>query len=658
VTTFLTYSVIGITLGSIYAITATGLVVTYTTTGVFNFAHGAVGMVAAFSFFELWQVWHWPALVALAVVLLVEAPLLAVVVEAGLMRRLHGASTERTLMVTLGLMVILIGLATAIWNPATSRTVPAFFATHSARAFGVYVSYQQILTVVVVVVLAVALRYFFRLSRVGVAMRAVVDDPDLLAMAGAKPHRVAQMGWMLGFFLAALAGCLLAPTVATTGLTVRILTLLVVNGYAAAVIGRLRSVPLTLVGGVLLGLVTEYCFGYLPTVHLSSNLVAVIPEVVPVIFLFVVLLVIPGSRLVAVGRIPTRAAPRVAGRGQAVLGAVGLVAAAAAVSPLLAGISIATASQGLALGIVGLSLVLLTGYAGQVSLCQLTFLGVGAFTMGKIAGGGSWWGVLVAVCVSAGIGAVVALPALRLRGLYLALATLAFGEAAFYGFFNNSSFFPGYGGVIVVGRLTLPGMHGVGDRVDLIEVAVACALCLLIVLWVRRSRFGRRLVALNDSPAAFATLGMNARVAKVAVFALSAGMAGLGGCLYAGEQHGISANDVVFFSSLTLLLFVAIWGVRSATGGILGGLTAAALPVAATHLPRALTDLAGLVAGVGIILLSRNPDGVLGTPWLVDRVGSRLPFRGVTDRGDAGSGAGIGAGGPAEVTEGTLGVAG
>jgi len=612
VSVFLSYTVIGVALGAIYAITATGLVVTYTTTGVFNFAHGAVGMVAAFSFYQLWQAWHWPLLVALAVVLLVEAPILAVLVETVLMRRLHGASTERSLMVTLGLLVILVGVATAVWNPLTSRTVPPFFGTDSVRILGVYVSAQQILTVAVVVLMAVTLRWFFRVLRVGVAMRAVVDDPDLVAMAGAKPYRVAQMGWMLGFFLAALAGCLLAPTVASTGLNIEQLTLLVVNGYAAAVVGRLRSVPLTVVGGIVLGLVTEYCVGYLPTAHLSQNLVAVLPEVVPVVFLFVVLLVIPAGRLVAAGRLPVRTPPRVPGPARSLVGAVVLVALAAAVSPLLGGIALSTVAAGLALGIVGVSLVLLTGYAGQVSLCQLTFLGVGAFTMGKITGGGGWPGLLAAVGVSAVVGALVALPTLRLRGLYLALATLAFGEAAYYAFFSNPSFFPGYGGNITVGRLALPGVHTVGDRVELIQVAVACALCAVVVLAVRRSRFGRRLVALNDSPAAFATLGMNARVVKVAVFALSAAMAGLGGCLYAGGRGAISANDVLFFSSLTLLLFVAIWGMRTVTGGILGGLTAAALPVAATHLPHALTDLSGLVAGVGIILLSRNPDGVLG----------------------------------------------
>ncbi len=621
--TFLTYSVIGVVLAAIYAITATGLVVTYTTTGVFNFAQGAVGMFAAFSFWQLWQGWHWPALLSLALVLLVEAPLMAVAVEVLLMRRLHGASTERMLMVTLGLLVILVGVATAIWNPQISRVVPAFFAGDKVQVAGVYITYQQILTVVVAVVLAVALRYFFRWFRLGVAMRAVVDDPELVAMSGAKPHRVAQMGWALGFFLAALAGCLLAPTLASTGLNIEQLTLLVVNGYAAAVVGRLRSVPMTLLGALLLGLTTEYCIGYLPTTNLNQNLIAVIPELVPVIFLFIVLLVIPAARIVASGRIGVRAVPRVPSGRESAVAAVAFVVVVALVS-LFSGTYTGTLSQGIDLGIVGLSLVLLTGYAGQVSLCQLTFLGVGAFTMGKVAGGGSWWGMLLAVLVSAAVGALVALPALRLRGLYLALATLAFGEAAYYAFFTNASVFPGYGGAISVGRPPLPGMSTITNRAELIITAVVFALCAVLVLAVRRSRFGRRLVAMNDSPAAYATLGLDAKLTKFSVFALSAAMAGLGGCLYAGEQGAISGNDVLFFSSLTLLLFVAIWGMRTVTGGLLGGLTAVALPVISTHLPSAFSDLAGLAAGVGIFLLSRNPDGLLGF-WPFSRRDDLVP---------------------------------
>ena len=160
-------------------------------------------------------------------------------------------------------------------------------------------------------------------------------------------------------------------------------------------------------------------------------------EVVPVLFLFVVLLVIPAARLAPAGRLAVRPAPRVVTARQSVAGAVLLVAGMVVLAVMVGATALATLSQGLAFGIVGLSLVLLVGYAGQVSLCQLTFMGIGAFTMGKTLGGDSWWGLLLAVVVSGAVGALVALPALRLRGLYLALATFAFGEVMYSAFFEQ-----------------------------------------------------------------------------------------------------------------------------------------------------------------------------------------------------------------------------
>ena len=628
---FLSFTVLGIVTGAVYGILATGLVVTYNTTGVFNFAQGAVGMFAAFSYWQLWQDWHWPFLLAIVFIVFVEAPLLAVVVEFVLFRRIHGASVERSLMVSLGLLVILLGVATIFWSsPDIVRSVPAYFTSadgtvasvHLFGANGVTIQDQQILIVVVAAVVAVLLGVFLRRFRLGVAMRAVVDDPELVAMAGAKPFRMSQTGWALGFMLAAVAGVLIAPLVGQTGLTSTQLTLLALNGFAAAVVGRLRNLPMTFVGALALGLVTQYCVGYLPG-HISPGLASVLTEVVPVLFLFVVLLVIPAARLSPAGRLAVRPPPRVVTARQSAAGALVLVAGMVVLSAMVGATALSTLSQGMALGIVGLSLVLLVGFAGQVSLCQLTFMGIGAFTMGKVFGGDSWWGLLLSVVVSGAVGALVALPALRLRGLYLALATFAFGEVMYSAFFDNSSVISD-GTSIGVGRLRLPFVHVVGDRAELIVVAVAAAFCAVVVGLVRRSAFGRRLVAMSDSPAAFATVGLSSVRTKVIVFTLSAAMAGLGGVFYAGQQGGIGANDVQFIGSLTLLLFVAIWGIRTLTGALLGGLTAAALPVLQTHLPTSLADLTGLAAGIGIVLLARSPDGILGMAWLTNRV--HLPF--------------------------------
>ncbi len=355
-TTFIQFTVVGIVSAAIYAITATGLVVTYTTTGVFNFAQGAVGMVAAFSFWQFWQDWGWAWWLALLVVLL-ESVVLAIIVEFGLMRRLHGATTERSLMVTLGLLTILIGVASGIWGNAAQRVIPPAFVQASGDVdkvgiLGVQVTYQQIMTVVIAIVIALGLRYMFSALRIGVAMRAVVDDPELLALSGAKPYRVSQMGWALGFVLGAISGILLAQTLGASGLNIDTLTLLVVNGYAAAVVGRLKSIPMTLVGALILGLTYQYCSGYLP-LHVNPNLAEIIPVLVPIILLFVVLLIIPAARLVAVGRLPVAGPPKVATVRQAGLGGAALLVLAVIVAFVISGKTLTTISEGVALGIVG-----------------------------------------------------------------------------------------------------------------------------------------------------------------------------------------------------------------------------------------------------------------------------------------------------------------
>ena len=620
-TTFLTFTIIGIVSGSIYAITATGLVVTYTTTGVFNFAHGAVALFAAFSYWQMTQSWMWPTWLALFLVLFVEAPLLALFVEESYMKRIYGATVVRSLMVSLGLLLILVGVAQTIWQPE-SRTLPEFFANSNVTIGDVTITYHQIICVIVAIVMAAGLRIYLRQFRSGIAMRAVVDDPDLLAMSGVSPRRVARSGWVLGFFLAALAGVLIGPELQLQGLDINLLTLLVVNGYAAAIVGRLKNLPFTFAGGMLLGLIEAYCIGYLPG-HIPAALVSQIGLLTPVIFLFIALMLIPSARLRAVGRLAVARPPRVPTLNQSIRGGVAFVLVAWVVAMLLGGTLLANLTQGLALGIVGLSLVLLTGYAGQVSLCQLTFMGIGAFTMSKVAdGGASWWGLIIGVVVCGIVGAVISLPALRLQGLYLALATLAFAQAAFYGFFSNTTFIA-EGGAIPVGRLSVPGISLTGDKAYMVFCAVVLALAGIGVLAVRRSTWGRRLVALNDSPAAFATLGMSPTVSKMIVFAASASLAGIGGMLYAGQPLALSALNVQLFVGLELVLFVTIFGIRTVSGAVLGGLAMVLLPYASSQLPWWGIGLAGILAGVGIALMANVPDGILGIPWLTEHV--RIP---------------------------------
>ncbi|MGH9019066.1 MAG: ABC transporter permease, partial [Acidimicrobiales bacterium] len=572
---FLQYTVFGIMLGAGYAVAATGLVVTYTTSGVFNFAQGAVGMIAAFTYWELVSAHHVPVLVALLIILVVGASISGALVERVLMRRLHGASPERPVMVTLGLMVILTGLAVIIWNPTLNYSVPNMIAGQF-RLLGINIQYQEVLIIGVALAVAAGLRALFYSTRTGYALRAVVDDPELLAMSGASPNRMSQYGWILGFVMAALAGVLLAPT-QTTGISVPAMTLLVVNGYAAAIVGRLRNIPATFAAAIGIGLAENYVTIYaLP--HLPPSIVPDIPLALPMVFLFIALVTLPSVRLRAAGLLTTVRVPRVAGRGESLVA--GLVFMAVAVvfavgfdNTDFKGTTILTlGGVVMTLGIVGLSLVLLTGYSGQVSLCQFSFMGIGAFVMGKVAGGGSLLGLVAATLICAAVGALVALPTIRLRDLYLALATFAFADAVANGFFTDSHIY-GEGGGLNVGRILLPGLSFGSDSAEFLMVSVFFVLSAWMVLAIRRSRFGRRMVALNDSPAAYATVGLNIGVTKVAVFAIAAGMAGLAGALYGTVQQTVGTSDFDFFGGIIFVLFVTIWSIRTVSGAFLAALT-------------------------------------------------------------------------------------
>ena len=640
-TNFLQFTIFGVMLGAGYAIAATGLVVTYTTSGVFNFAQGAVGMIAAFGYWELVSAHHQPTWAALIIVLIVGASISGAFVERVLMRRLHGASAERPVMVTLGLMVILTGMATVVWSPTVQRTVNPQI-NGQFRLVGINIQDQYVLIIAVAVAVAVGLRLLFYSTRTGYALRAVVDDPELLGMAGVSPNRMSQYGWILGFFMAALSGVLLAPT-QTTGISIESFTLLVVSGYAAAIVGRLRNIPVTFAAAIAIGLAENYILNYVEP-HLSSNLARDVDTALPMLFLFAALVTLPSVRLRAVGRLTSLRAPRVAGGLESLIGGVVFLVVAVIVgvtysNTVVKGTTLLTlGGLVMCLAIVGLSLVLVTGYSGQVSLCQYSFMGIGAFVMGKVSSGGSVLGLLLATAICAGIGALIALPTIRLSDLYLALATFAFADAVAQGFFNDGRVY-GSGG-LSINRISVAGVSFTGDTAEFLLVTVFFVLAAWLVLAIRRSLFGRRLVAVNDSPAAYATVGLNIGFTKVAVFAIGAAMAGLAGALYGTVQGVVGTTDFDIFPGIIFVLFVTIWGIRTVSGAFLAALTYVVLN-------QVWPSSVGIFAGLGVILIGRAANGILGIeflhlrlPWVKRSPGSSGPvaapsFGGVSVGGEA-----------------------
>jgi branched-chain amino acid transport system permease protein len=246
--------------------------------------------------------------------------------------------------------------------------------------------------------------------------------------------------------------------------------------------------------------------------------------------------------------------------------------------------------------------------------------------MGKVAGGASPLGLLAAVGLAGGAGLIVALPAIRLRGLYLALATLAFASAMDSAFFGNTNVMT-LQLALPVGRSPVFGISFVTDRSFLVLLSVVFALAAMGIVALRRGRFGRRLVAMNDSPAACATVGISVVRTKLVVFGLSAGLAGLAGALYGGVSGQVTDQDFQMLASLAILLLATVWGIRSVSGVLLAGLSFVLIPL----IPDASRyDLVYVLSGLGAIAISRNPEGVIGDyvarlGWLRGRIGALRP---------------------------------
>jgi len=696
----------GLITGAVFAIAASGLVVTYSTSGVFNFAHGALGMLCAYVYWDLrvndahtWPLLPkgtWPAPLALAFVLLVFAPALGALLYRVVIRGIQDTSEVVKLVVPISVLLALIATANWVWKPNNPHSLQPFFgADHKVTVFGVVLLWHDITILVVAIALAIFLRFLLYRTRVGVSMRAVVDDRSLLELNAGRPDRASLVGWMVGVGLSGLAGILITPFEGGS-LSSVLLTLLVINAFAAAMFGRLRSLPLTFVGAIVLGFATRMAFsrptGLIPKdFDWGGNL----RLAVPMILLFVVLLVLPQDRLRGAVVRPTRERFRVPSMANSLIAAGALVVVVFLLTRILAPDSLITVSDAMAAAIIVLSLVLLVGYAGEVSLATMAFAGIGGTVFFHHVGhdASSRAGLLafvIAIVATALVGAVIALPALRLRGLYLALATAAFSlgveQVVFKELSAQRRIYPitltllivlglsaivftfrargtiaaliaaAVSGVVILvaatsswlshqrwsaifpnGSLQVPrpeflGIDFAPQTSFLMLLTVTFALLGLLLIALRRSSYGRRLTAMKNSPAACATLGMSVLRLKLSVFMLSAAIAGLGGCLFAQEIGGVTAERFSLFESMTLLMLLVVAGTGYVAGGLTAGLLYGAVFVVLqnvlTKIGADITSLAGITTwlvsftvvlpaliGIG---LGRNPSGFVGDamrPW-------------------------------------------
>ena len=645
---FLGAILLGLSFGSVYAVLSVGLVLTYRSTGVFNLAFGPVAFLVAAVYYDTHVTHHWPMYAALFFSVGIVAPAVGLLLDRVLFRFLRTASEAAKLVSVLGLFVAVPQII-FLWfgqSPKSNAVgiVPNGSVTYSPL-HNVFLSRDDIAIIVTGLVIFVALTLMLRYTALGLRMRSVVESPRLTELAGVDADRVSMASWMLSSLLAGVAGVLLTPVFAGQ-VNYGNFEALVVAAIAAAVLGGLGSIPLAYAGGLLLGVGQQLLQQYLPTNNIIAS--ALLPAL-PFVVAFAVLVASPivaRRRVVSdplAGVDPPPPAPAHADR-SAVLSRMTHVFAV--LFFLTVGYYVFfhandswvdIAEHGAILSIIFLSIVVITGFAGQISLCQASFAAVGAAATAQLStavGIPVLAAMVIGAVIAAIVGALVALPMLRLGGIFLSLATLAF---AF--FFDQVILQLGWVGAGTQ-TLTVPrpvafgidfstGKHN-GDNAYLALTLVVLVIVSIGVIWVRSGTTGRSLDAMRGSEVAASSIGISLNRARVVAFALSAAIAGLGGGLLVSYTHlGTSNNIDSYFApefGLVWIVLVVTLGSRTVEGAINAAVgfvffSAVVLPTWIPfivdhvqpwyHMSSLPAGLEPILFGLGAFTYAKHPEGIL-----------------------------------------------
>ncbi|HVW31317.1 MAG TPA: ABC transporter permease, partial [Acidimicrobiia bacterium] len=531
----LPFIITGLVTGSLYGLAGVGLVLTFRTSGVLNFAHGAIAAGAAFVFYTLHVTRGvaWP-LAAVATIAVFSA--VGSIIMQALTRPLSALPDVVPVVATVGILLALQGYLVLQFGNAAS-SFPEFLPTSGFVVSGVHVSWGAVISVVVASAGVLGLYLFLRRSRVGLAMRAVVDDPVLLGLTGARGARIRRTAWAIGCGFAAASGILIAPSL---GLDANLLTMLVVQAFGACAIGLFSSLPLAYLGGLAVGLMASLGTHFLSDTRPPWS---AMPSATPFLVLVGVLLVVPPNKLpgrnVRLRVLNDRVGPAVHRNRRRVVRAA--VAGALLLVPAFAGSRINVWTSGIAYFVIFSSLALLLWTSGQISLCHAAFAAVGATSFAHLSDAGLPWFValLGAGLLAVPVGALVAVPAIRLSGIYLALLTLGFGIVLQVIVYATSLMF-GAGLFAHGGRPEFAFVHGSSDRwYYYVVLGVAAGVFGLLQAMVN-GRVGLLLRALSETPTMLRTHGLAVNVTRTIVFCLSAFVAAIGGALLLSQFGSVS----------------------------------------------------------------------------------------------------------------------
>ena len=621
------YVLIGLALGSVYAIASASLVVTYVSAGVLNFAFGSMAYFVARFYFWLNSQHGWTTWAAGSLSIVVVGPLMGVVLYATLFRHIRGKSTLVKLVATIGLSVALPAVADLIFGTQSIDSAPGLAALgdqlHPYHFLGTTVTSDQVITYGFVLFVVVVGTAVLRFTQIGLKVRAMVDSEAMASLSGTNPGRVALGVWAVSAGLAGLAGILVAPT---QGLTAGAMTGLMSSAFAAVIVGRLRSLPVAVAAALVMGVVTDVIQKYI-----SPNSVwytAILPSI-PFLFIlaaFTFYLLRSGSldegRSVAG---PLDLAIRTAGREvegvpmesadlsrlETGLGIIPMLIVAAL--PLIfkgSALWLSLVAGGACYSITFLSFTLVTGEGGMLWLSQIIFAGAGALASAQFA---TVWHLPVLLAVALGgvvaavAGALIGLLTIRLGDLYVGLVTLTFGLLIETLVFTLHRFTQGGPAV----PLYRPSFATSDFSFAYLALAVFVVFALLTIN-LRRSTTGLALRAVRDSEPAARTLGLSVLQVKVIVGSLAAFVAAVGGGFLAMNFNVAQPQSYDVFFGLVWLAVVVTLGVRSITGAALAGMAFTLLNgVFTTYVSARWGEVPQVLFGLGALGVAKNPEGVV-----------------------------------------------
>ena len=593
--------------GSIFALLALGFSLVYRVTGVINLAQGGFCTLGALTGYSLQNGLGLSPIAAAICAVAITSAFAALIGRISFVPGLSRLTNSNMLMMSAGLLTLFEGLVLVVWGSQPYALEP-FSGQKPIAIAGLLLPTQGLWVMGVTLVIITALWYMLARTSLGQSLRACAENPTAARLMGVDVTRMQLFSFALAGAIGAAAGVVVAPAISLEFDTGRLLT---VSGFISVAIGGIASFPGAIVGGLLLGLV-----GQLATAYVSS----LFSSALSLGLLLIVLIWRPSGLIrgapsrrqdvrdeARVWAHVTRLSSANAWRFGLLLLAVGLVLPWTLGGGLLGALIIT-----LILFITLIGLDVLMGYGGQISLGQAGFMSIGGYTAGYLTTAQDWSpvaGIVAGMALSLVCALILAGVTLRLRGLYMALATLAFGlliDSCAIGFDDITG---GPSGLVGIGDMEIFGFAFDTPMRMYYLVLALVVLLLLAMQGAMRSGFGRALQAIRTDPLAAAALGVNVTGCKITAFAISAVLASLAGSLYAFQFHFLSPEMVGTPRSLELVSMLVIGGEGSLIGPLIGAALLTVLPTAFQPLALYKTLASGaLLAGCSLYL----PQGAFG----------------------------------------------